>query len=95
MARRFRNLIGPRIREFREKMGLTQDQLAARLQNAGLENFDRVVVAKIESQIRSVYDFEVIILANVLKRELREILGFTHAEVKKALPNLLTGHREN
>ena len=95
MARRFRNLIGPRIREFREKMGLTQDQLAARLQNAGLENFDRVAVAKIESQIRSVYDFEVIILANVLKRELREILGFTHAEVKKALPNLLTGHREN
>ena len=95
MARRFRNLIGPRIREFREKMGLTQDQLAARLQNAGLENFDRVAVAKIESQIRSVYDFDVIILANVLKRELPEILGFTHAEVKKALPDLLTGHREN
>ena len=93
MPRRFRNLVGPRIREFREKMGLTQDHLAARLQNAGLENFDRVVVAKVESQIRSVFDFEAIILANVLKRDLSEILGFSHAEVKSALPDLLKGHR--
>ena len=36
---------------------LTQDQFGARLQLAGLHTLDRVGVAKIESQLRSVFDF--------------------------------------
>jgi transcriptional regulator with XRE-family HTH domain len=51
MAKRFRNILGPKIRELRQRAGLSQDDLAARLQLAGLENLDRVAVAKIESQI--------------------------------------------
>jgi transcriptional regulator with XRE-family HTH domain len=58
MSRRYRNCIGPRVRELRMSKSLTQDQLAARLQLAGLHTLDRVGVAKIESQLRSVFDFE-------------------------------------
>jgi hypothetical protein len=40
-----------------------------KVQLAGLENFDRAAFAKIESQIRSVYDFEVIVISKVLRTE--------------------------
>lgn len=66
MPRRFRNAVGPQVRLLRRERGLTQDQLAARLALGGLENADRVYVAKIESQIRSVFDFELAVLAQAL-----------------------------
>ncbi|MCB1086372.1 MAG: transcriptional regulator [Verrucomicrobiae bacterium] len=45
---------------------MTQEQLSARLQLAGLDAMDRVTVAKIEAQIRSVYDYELALIAAVL-----------------------------
>src|SRR4051812_69122 len=91
MARRFRNVVGPKVRHFRERLGLTQDQLAARLQLAGLENFDRVTVAKVESQIRSVFDFEAIVFAKVLQVESGDLMAYSPAALKTALPRLLEG----
>ena len=67
MKRRFRNLIGPQVRALRWKRGLTQEALAARLQMAGAVGLDRVKLAKIESQIRSVFDYELLVIAHVLK----------------------------
>lgn len=89
MARRFRNLIGPNVRKHRKRLDLTQDQLAARLQLAGLAHFDRVAVAKVEAQIRSVYDFELIVLAGVLQVDPGELLALSRATVKAALPKLV------
>ena len=91
MARRFRNLVGPRVRKCRGELGLTQDQLAARLQLAGLDHFDRVAVAKLESQIRSVQDYEVIVLARVLRMEAGDLLAIPYSTIKSALPKLLDG----
>ena len=66
MPRRYRNCIGPQVRRLRMEKALTQDQFAARLQLAGLHSLDRVGVAKIESQLRSVFDFELAIIASEL-----------------------------
>jgi transcriptional regulator with XRE-family HTH domain len=66
MKKRFRNLIGPQMRELRWKRGLTQEALATQLQIAGAVGLDRVKVAKIESQIRSVFDYELLAIAHVL-----------------------------
>lgn len=66
MAKRFRNLIGPQLRTLRIERGLTQGALAVRLQLAGAAGMDRATVAKIESQIRSVYDYELLVIAHVL-----------------------------
>lgn len=66
MPERYRNSCGPRIRKFRIERGLTQEQLAARLQLAGLYAIDRVALAKIESQIRSLFDYELVLIASVL-----------------------------
>lgn len=63
--RRFRNSIGPQLRRLRTERNLTQDALAGKLQRAGLD-MDRTAVAKIEAQLRSVFDFELAMIARVL-----------------------------
>jgi transcriptional regulator with XRE-family HTH domain len=56
------NIVGPVIRELREKKGLTQEQLVAKLNVIGWD-LSRVTFAKIEAQIRCVADYEIPILA--------------------------------
>ena len=61
----FRNLVGPRVRQARLERGLTQAQLAARLQSAGF-SLGRASVSKIESRIREVDDRELVALSDAL-----------------------------
>ncbi len=68
----FMNIIGPQIRNLREQKGMTQDQLAARCNIVGL-NISRSTLAKIESKIRRVTDFEVALLAKALKVDVGEL----------------------
>ncbi len=89
---RFRNAVGPEVRVLRIKRGWTQDELAARLVLAGLENADRVWVAKVESQIRSVFDFELAVIATVLGVTAHEMLP-RGKELKRDLPALQKGER--
>jgi len=90
MSKRFRNCVGPQVRALRKKKSLTQDQLAARLQLAGLHSFDRVTVAKIESQIRSVFDFEIAVLAEVLGVRPEELFP-SQTILKASLDSLIAG----
>jgi HTH-type transcriptional regulator, cell division transcriptional repressor len=53
---------------------LTQDQLSGRLAVEGVQ-LDRVAIAKIETGIRCVFDFEVRGLAKTLKVEAGWLLG--------------------
>lgn len=93
MARRFRNCIGPQVRKLRMKMQWSQDRLAAKLQIAGLDRFDRVTVAKIESQIRSVFDYELQVIAATFGVSATDLLPGTSA-LKKDLPDLQAGERK-
>ncbi len=70
--RRFRNCVGPAVRRLRTAKEWTQADLAVKLQLAGL-NLDRIDVAKIEGQFRSVYDFELFVLAAVLEADPMEL----------------------
>lgn len=92
MSRRFRNCSGPQIRAGRIERGLTQEQLAARLQLAGLHTLDRVAVAKIESQLRSVYDFELALIARELGVEPTKLLPSERA-LRVDLDDLISGRR--
>lgn len=92
MPRRFRNSAGPAVRRLRFERGLTQDALAARLVLAGLTNADRVWVAKIESQIRSVFDFELAVIASVLGVKADDLLP-EERKLKKDLPALQEGEK--
>ncbi|MCB1077331.1 MAG: helix-turn-helix domain-containing protein [Verrucomicrobiae bacterium] len=93
MPRRFRNVSGPEIRRHRMAQELSQDQLAARLQLAGLDHLDRVALAKIESQIRSVFDWELAVIADVLGVEVSGLLPPVQ-KLKPELNGLIAGKRD-
>lgn len=67
-----RNILGPRIRYFRKKIGLTQEELAARLQVKGVL-LDRPMISKIESQTRELLDYEILAIADVLRIDIKDI----------------------
>lgn len=92
MPRRFRNSVGPAVRRLRIERGLTQDQFSARLILAGLQNADRVWVAKVESQIRSVFDFELAVVAAALGTRADDLLP-KQKELKRDLPALQKGEQ--
>ncbi len=92
MARRFRNCIGPQVRAQRTAKGLTQEQLSARLQLAGLLSLDRVAIAKLEMQIRSVKDYEIVMIAAELGVEPGMLLPPVR-KLKSDLDDLIAGER--
>lgn len=67
------NVCGSRVREAREKLKLSQDQLAARLQTEGL-GVNQNSVSRIETGKRIVADFELAALAKVLNVDIRWLL---------------------
>ena len=59
------NISGPRIREARVKAGMSQEELAVRMQLAGLQ-MGQMAVSQIETGKRLVPDFELPLLAAAL-----------------------------
>ena len=70
---RGRNVVGPLIRTMRMTRGWSQGQLALRLQVAGLD-VSRSGVAKIESQLVWVGDYELFYLAKVFRIDIQSLL---------------------
>jgi len=68
MKRNPRNLVGPQVRRLRDQQGLTQPMLAARCHRWGWD-LSRQTLAKIETQLRWVSDFELLCLARALRVE--------------------------
>jgi len=79
--RKPRNIVGPVVRELRAKKGLTQPQLAAKLNVLGFD-ISRETLAKIESQIRWIADFEIPVLAKGVGIEPAELINLA---ISKAL----------
>lgn len=92
MPRRFRNATGPAIRRLRMERGWSQQAFAGHLLFAGIEEADRVWVAKVESQIRSVFDFELAVIAAVLGVKADDLLPKAR-ELKRDLPALQKGEK--
>jgi transcriptional regulator with XRE-family HTH domain len=72
-AKQPRNIVGPEIRRLRKERGLSQPMLVAKLNLAGWQ-ISRETLAKIETQLRWVADFELVCLASVFKLSTEEIL---------------------
>jgi len=69
-----KNVVGKNVAIIREQLGITQEQLAVRLQMAGWR-VDRFLVSKIERGERQVLDSEVISIANALKVSISSLFG--------------------
>ena len=72
---RKKNIVGARIRKARReaKPPITQEDLAARLQTAGLQ-LDQAMISRIESGARLVTDYELKEIAKALKVEAKWLL---------------------
>ena len=66
--------IGQNIRVLREHAGMTQEQLAAKLQLGGCD-ITRSAVAKIEVGQRHLYPDEIILIKDILKVDYSEIFS--------------------
>ncbi|MEY8402394.1 helix-turn-helix transcriptional regulator [Oscillospiraceae bacterium 44-34] len=68
------NASGEQVRSCREAAGLSQEQLAAKLQLAGL-NLGQKAISRIETGERIVADFELEYLADALGVTIYHLLG--------------------
>ena len=66
------NIIGPQVRQFREKKGWTQDQFAVKLQLAGWDT-SQDSVSRLENQDRRIPDVELFVVADVLGAKLEDL----------------------
>ena len=69
-----KNICGNRIRETRQKLRLSQSDLAAQLQVNGV-TLERDSISRIEAGTRFVADYEIKILAKVLKTDIVWLLS--------------------
>lgn len=67
------NLCGAQVRKRREQLGLTQEQLAARMQVKGVQ-INQKAVSRIETGDRVVTDYELAALAQILTVSLESLL---------------------
>jgi len=68
-----KNIIGNKIKTLRKAAGLTQKQLAEKLQLQG-HDFSDLTILRIEQGTRFVPDYEVVILADFFKITTDELL---------------------
>lgn len=72
-AKRSKNISGVRIAAIRKQKGMTQAELAEKVQTLGV-NLDRAAVAKIENGLRCVLDYEIQAIASTLRVSVATIL---------------------
>lgn len=68
-----KNIIGGRLKQARTTLGVTQDQLSAKLARAGVQ-IDRAGISKIENASRCVCDFELKAIAKALSTNVSNLL---------------------
>lgn len=68
------NVVGKFIKKILEQQGLTQEQLAIRIEMAGWQ-IDQFVISKIERGDRQISDIEAQMIALVLKVSVSQLFG--------------------
>lgn len=69
-----KNIVGARVEAKRKELGMKQKEFLAQLQVAGMD-ITASGLSKLEGQIRSVADFELVILSDVLGVKVEWLLG--------------------
>ena len=69
-----RNIVGARVEARRKQLGMKQKELLNELQERGIE-LNASGLSKLEGQIRSVPDYEIVALAGVLDVSVLWLLG--------------------
>ena len=68
-----KNIIGSRLETLRRERGLSQGQLAAKMQTMNV-NIDQQMISRIERNLRIVTDYELVCFCRVLKKKKKSLL---------------------
>ena len=68
-----KNLVSKNLKLLRVKRGMTQEQLAVKMQLLNV-NIDQQMISKIENNNRIVTDYELVCFSKVLKVDIKELL---------------------
>ncbi len=71
-----KNIISVKLKEVRESLGLSQSNLAAKLQTMNV-NIDQQMISKIEKNKRQVTDYELACIAKCLAVTPNDLLNFS------------------
>lgn len=74
-----KNIIAERLKELRENKGLSQSNLAAKLQTMNV-NIDQQMISKIEKNNRQVTDYELACICKSLSVTPNDLLDFFNME---------------
>ena len=74
-----KNIISENLKILREEKGLSQSNLAAKLQTMNV-NIDQQMISKIENNSRFVTDYELACICLILKVELKDMLSEFYVE---------------
>ena len=69
-----RNIVGARVEQRRQAIGMKQKDLLTQLQIRGID-LNASALSKLEGQLRSVLDFELIAISDVLGVSVNWLLG--------------------
>ena len=76
-----KNIISEKLKTLREQKGLSQSNLAAKLQTMNV-NIDQQMISKIEKNQRQVTDYELAFIAKCLSVTPNDLLNFSNLELK-------------
>ena len=68
------NVISKRLRKFRKKNGLSQEELAAQMQLLGVD-ITQPLISKIERNLRFVKDYELVCFCRILQISEKDLLS--------------------
>ena len=71
-----RNIIGARVEKIRKEKGMKQKDLLAQLQLAGMD-INASGLSKLEGHVRSVPDYELVMISQVLDTDIYTLLGLS------------------
>ena len=69
-----KNIVGKRVEQKRKSLGMKQKDLLAKLQSKGID-INASGLSKLEGQVRSVTDFELVALAEALSVSIDWLVG--------------------
>ena len=69
-----RNIVGAKVEQRRKEIGMKQKELLEQMQLAGVD-LNASGLSKLEGQLRSVLDYEIVALAKVLNVSVLWLLG--------------------
>lgn len=74
MEKDIKNILGPKIKIYRTKLGMSQNYLIARLNILGI-SMDQTILSRIENQKREIYDYEIFAIVRAFDIEYNELFN--------------------